>query len=477
MATLQDIARVGQSGLTAQQQLMNNVSQNLANVNTKGYHRRVTQLGAGPDSPSSISTTGKNPIWGGVAVVNVVRTYNSTQESMLCSEQSNQEFHTQKGIALTDLQALMSGSATDSLDTRLQSFWSGWQAVANNPTDVGARSALLENGASLASAFRDMSQQLSAYREGVVSLDGAGNLSGTIPDTVKEINDLAAQIANLNSRITLAGPTAKTFDMLDERQTLLNQVGKYTNVAMGSDGTVTLAGQTLVSADGLTCNKLSVSNIVGAITFDLGGSLVNPTSGDLGAWTDAVAAVDTASTTVDTLADTMMTEVNKLHTSGFDLAGNPAAAFFSGSDTDGDGVINASTLTVNPSLYDPRNPSNDMPRGIAAAGAANAGDGSIAQQISNLSTATFTALNGISLSAQYNSQLSRLGAAINSEKVDTTSSTNVVQMLTNSIQQESGVSSDEEMICMITSQRAYQAAAKIVSITNEMMNTVLGLVT
>ena len=488
MATLQDIVRAGNTGLSAQQQLMATVSQNLSNTATKGYHRRSVVLGTGPGQPASINITNKDPTGGSVAVIGVTRVDNATQESMLTTEQSNEEYHTQKGTALNDIQSLLSGTGTDSLSTRLQAFWSGWQAVASNPTDVGARGALLEDGASLANAFQDMSKQLTSYRNGLASLDGSGNPTGTIPDVVAQINSLASQIQTLNRQITLAGPSStagtnsNTYDLLDERQRLMGDLSKCADVSMASDGTVSLGGQTLVSGNGQTSNALTIASTTGAITFSLNGTTVAPASGDLAAWTEAAASVDAASKHVDTLADTLMTSVNTLTTSGFDLDGNSGVPFFTGSDTDGDGIINASTLAVNPAIHDPANPRNDNPRAIAAAateagpGSPNSADGTIAQQVAGLANTTFTALNGETISSQFNGQLAQLGAAINSEKQDATSSTNVVQMLTNSIQQESGVNSDEEMINMITSQRAYQAAAKIVSTTNEMLATVLSMV-
>ena len=472
MSTLQDIVHVGNSGLMAQQQLMSTVSQNISNSATKGYHRRTSVLGTVSCEPTTLYNTSKAASANGVTVTNVMRAYNATQEAMLSTAQSNQEYHTQKGAALTDLQSLLSGTSTSSLDTDLQSFWSGWQAVATNPTDPSARSALLENGSALASTFRDMSTQLATFRTNLASLDGSSNPIGTIPDVVADINAQASQIQSLNRTITLAGPGSNAgtnsgvYDLLDQRDTLIGQLSKSADISMAADGTVTLGGQILVSGDGKTSNTLTVTNTTGPVTFDLGGTAVTPGSGDLAAWTDAATAVDDASTKLDTLANALITGVNTLTTSGFDMNGNPGVAFFTGLD--------ASTIAMNPAIHDPANPSHDAPTAIAAGATSNAADGKIAQRIADLSNATL--LNGQTLSAQYNNQLSQLGAAIQSETQSTTSATHVVEMLTNSIQQNSGVSTDEEMINMITSQRAYQAAAKMVSTTDSMMTTVLSMV-
>ena len=48
-----------------------------------------------------------------------------------------------------------------------------------------------------------------------------------------------------------------------------------------------------------------------------------------------------------------------------------------------------------------------------------------------------------------------------------------VAMLDASIQQDVGVNLDEEMINMMTTQRAYEAAARVMSTIDEMLNTII----
>jgi flagellar hook-associated protein 1 FlgK len=485
MPSLQDMALVGKSGLIAQQQKMATISQNLANTSTAGYHRRQSVLGTAPTQPGINPYTLENgPKLGGVTVLDVVRAYNATQESLLRTEQSSTEFHTQKGAALTDLESLLGGGSADALDARLQAFWNGWQDVANNPTNLAARSALIETSASLTSSFQALDQRLSAYRDGIAALDTAATPVGTVPRLVDDINAMTGQIQSINRRITLSGPNAKPYDLLDERDRLLSELAQRVDITVASDGAVSLDGQLLVSGDGLTANRLSVTATTGAtITFALDGSAVTPKSGQLGAWLDATATVQAWQTTVDTLADALLNGVNDLHTAtaSFDLDGNAGIPFFTGTDTDGDGLVNAGTLDLNSAIRDPANPANNAPRAIAAAasryaaGSPNAADGHAALQIAQLAEAAFTALDGQTLSASFNRQLTTLGAAIRSANEDATNATSVAQMLTNAIQQESGVNTDEEMIDMITSQRAYQAAAKLISTINEMLGTVLSM--
>jgi flagellar hook-associated protein 1 FlgK len=482
MATLQDLALIGKSGLTAQQQRMGTISQNLSNVSTAGYHRRQAILGTTPSQPSpDLYTTGTDIKASGVTVQEIVRAYNATQEALLRTEQSTTAFHTQKEAALTDLGSLLGAGGTNTLDVRLQSFWNSWQEVANNPSSLAVRGTLLESGASLTSSFHDLAQRLNDFRDGIAASGAGGTVTGTIPRLVDEVNALAGSIQNLNRRITLAGPNATNFDLLDERDRLLGELAQRVNITTGTDGSVSLDGQLLVSGDGLTANTLAVTVAADTISFTLNGAAVTPASGRLAAWTDAAAAALQWQTTIDTLADALLNGVNDLHTAAYDLDGNSGLAFFSGTDTDGDGLINADTLTLNPALYDPDDPANNNPRAIAAAattaapGTPNTADGQAASQIARLAGAAFTALQDQTLGAAFTRQLTSLGAAIRSEQDEAASSTYISQMLSDSIQRESGVNTDEEMIDMIASQRAYQAAAKLISTINEMFGTILNM--
>ena len=71
--------------------------------------------------------------------------------------------------------------------------------------------------------------------------------------------------------------------------------------------------------------------------------------------------------------------------------------------------------------------------------------------------------------------ISDLGVATNQASNNVTNQQALVTQLNTSRQAVSGVSLDEEMTNMVQEQEAYQAAAKMVNVIEDMMQTIVGL--
>jgi flagellar hook-associated protein 1 FlgK len=126
---------------------------------------------------------------------------------------------------------------------------------------------------------------------------------------------------------------------------------------------------------------------------------------------------------------------------------------------------------------------NDSTMNVSVAGLVAPGDGSNALNIFNLSSQNlnFPTGNGtgtISDTADnfYDSMISDLGVASSQASNDVTNQNALVTSLNNSRQSVSGVSLDEEMTNMVEEQSAYEAAAKLVNVIEDMMQTVIGMV-
>jgi flagellar hook-associated protein 1 FlgK len=71
--------------------------------------------------------------------------------------------------------------------------------------------------------------------------------------------------------------------------------------------------------------------------------------------------------------------------------------------------------------------------------------------------------------------ISDLGVASSQASNDVTNQNALVTSLNNSRQSVSGVSLDEEMTNMVQEQSAYEAAAKLVNVIADMMQTVINM--
>jgi flagellar hook-associated protein 1 FlgK len=115
-------------------------------------------------------------------------------------------------------------------------------------------------------------------------------------------------------------------------------------------------------------------------------------------------------------------------------------------------------------------------RGIAASANGLAGNGVIAGYIAQLATGGVSSLNGMSLMDSYNSMIGQIAADSKAAQDNYSASDVVVQTLEAERQSISGVSMDEEAIHMIMYQRAFQGAARYVSVIDQMLDEIVSLV-
>ncbi len=473
MASLSDMMIIARSGVLTHQERLAVISHNITNVNTPGYIRQKAVLGTNPPNSPTRYSTRNYDIGTGVRIEDVIRTYSSMKEATLLGQLSDYNRHAQLANALPELEALVQGNGDASLATCFQEFWTAWQDVATNPENLAMRNVLLEKSGALADQFNELATRLDNYRGGIAS--GAGpDFTGIVPDIADEINTIATRIQALNKQITVAensGITAN--DLMNQRDTLIRSLSEKTDIAIGADKTITIDGQILVSGDGVVRNDLTVTS-TNPIALTIDGANVTITGGELGGWLQTAAISETLRSELDAMANELATQVNALHTTGYDLDGNLGLDFFTGAGADG--------IAVNNLIYNDTNPLLNNPRLVAAAQTLyaagpppipNTGDGAIALAIADLCSTDIAALDGLTFNNYLANMLTSLGTTINTEQALADSGETVVNTLLNAIQSESGVNLDEEMIDMISAQRAFQAASRLVVTIDEMMDVVI----
>ncbi len=476
MSSLTDITTVARSGILAQQENLNVIAHNITNVNTTGYHRQTAVLTTNPANMSNISTTIPYSQGTGVTVDDVMREYDLLRERALLGERSETAENEFLAEQLPDLEAILLTDTENGLAETLTEFWTAWQDVASYPDDITMRSVALEKGAQLAAVLNKTSSSLQSYRDAVAA-GTPPDITGSVADEVDSLNTITEELQNLNRKISLyEGTRVSTADLEDRRDVLVGELADLADVSVDADYTITLDGQTLVSSDGLTRNTLSVTSS-DPLTFDVAGTAVTIEEGVIGGWSGMVDYIETLVDNLDTLAAEMITQINTLHTSGYDLDGNAGIDFFTGT-TAGD-------IAVNATLYNADNPLLNQPRLLAAAQSlydpggpdegANTGDGSNALAISDLSGTAFATLENLSFNEYYTQLSTNLGTQIQTYEALAEDGAATITALEDAIQSESGVSLDEELISMITAQRAYQAAANLLSQTNTMFDVIMSI--
>lgn len=218
------------AGLQAMQAQIGVVSQNIANVNTVGYVKRVQSSVAQNDGT-------------GINSGDVSRILNATSQKQLRLESSGAAYTSIAANVGTQLDALygVPGSST-SLDGVLNGYTQSLQALANDPTVSSVRATVASNAATLASRIGTIANGIQTLRTGMES---------QIASDVKSAGSLLRSIAQLNVKIVAANGIGASPDLLDQRDQAINQLAQYmdvqaTQVGDGSITVMTQSGVTLV---------------------------------------------------------------------------------------------------------------------------------------------------------------------------------------------------------------------------------------
>jgi flagellar hook-associated protein 1 FlgK len=289
---------------------------------------------------------------------------------------------------------------------------------------------------------------------------------------VSDINRLSQQIADLNEKIisSEAGSFSAN-DYRDQRELVLKQLSELIDFSSFEDssGAVSMlvsGGQPLVT--GVLFWQLSTeTNVAGlqdVVWIDDAGNTTNITAdisgGKLKGYLEVRdGVIDDYINRLDTLAQTLMTDVNTAHQSGFALDGSGGEVFFIGTG--------ARDMEVNPNIV------GDLDLVAAASDALTVpGDNRKAFQIASLQYQL-----GMGGTQSYNDYYSAIIRDAGNEVLKSEAAYNhqsdMMAQLENQRESVSGVSLDEEMINLLKFQNAYAAAAKLITTADEMMQTIL----
>ena len=449
--------------LLANQMAIDVTSANVSNMDTPGYTRqRAAMQSIGGVNAGSTSTQLS------VTVDRIERIYDRYIESQLGEQRQNSGYSDALLQGLNNIQLILDDSQGGGLNDQLNKFWSAWDTLSNNPDGIVERSALL-------SAAENLSGTVASYKSDLDSV--SANISQNISDIVSQINDKVSQISDLNGQITgIAGDKGEKNALLDKQAEALKELRSMVNVASleNADGSINVYlsnGDPLVQ--GIESHPLSVElDVSGQSNVYSDNATHAPvnsllTGGKLGAYIKLQDMIIPAYISdINEFASSLATRVNDLHRTGFDAYKNTGLDFFT---IDADPTKAAATLSVNSAIV------ADINR--IAASASVTQDGEVASRIAAVRDEMSMNGNTATLNSFLSTMVGQIGQQVASAKTDNDHQTAILNNLTNQRESISGVSIDEEMINLIKYQMGYNAAGKLVMTTNDMLETLMGLLT
>ncbi len=458
MPTISSGISIALQAVLTHSQVLEITQHNIANASTKGYRRQSAILTA--EVPNSINgaeyRTGAGQRGNGVTIDRIQRfslSFFDGRYRAVSSEAGSWEAQT--GI-LSQLETALAENSDDGLIPKLDQFWSGWQALSNDPTNSSLRTILLTDAGSLATAFNRRSTQITQMRS---------DQNLVVASQVDEVNALAGEIAQLNENIArVISVGEQPNDLLDRRDLALDRLavlsGAVSSEQKNGEMLVTVGGHVLVVGHDAIKLETRTNPADTAVTdiYWSDNQKFDPPGGEMKGTLDVRDKILVSQWNgLNTMSAGLISQVNTIHSGGFGLNNITGLNFFNGTD--------ASSITVNPLL--------DTLSVATSSAVDQAGDNSIALQIAGLKTVKGMKAGTATLNEFYNSQITELGVTIKRAMDNSYQHGLIVQALGNQRESVAGVSLDEEAANMAKTQKAYQAAARVLTAYDDLLDMVI----
>ena len=458
MPTLMSGINIALRALMAQSQAIEITEHNVANAGTPGYRRQAPLMTAAtPDMVYGVDHGLKAGLGGAGVQINGIRRFSMAfYDTRFRASAAAWKQAASESQGLSEMEAILNETGAQGMPAQLDKFWNGWQNLAADPTNMTLRTQVLTDAQQLTNAFHDRAT-------GLAQLQVDSNRQ--IASSVTEINEAAEQVAALNAQIARYQAIGdQPNDFLDSRDRLLDRLAELSGAAahFQPDGqaNVSIGGHVLVAASesvALQVQPDPANPSLSMITWQDGASFSAP-HGEIRGWMQ-VRDVDIPQqrAALDQLAAGIAGQVNGLHQTGFGLNNATGMDFFTGSD--------ALSLAVNPAL--------DAASLATATAAGQPANGALADQIAVLRDAK-TMNGGLESFNDFSAnQAAALGQQIQALRASAAHQQQVAEGIDEQRESLGGVSLDEEAANLVRYQKAYQAAARVMTTYDEMLDQII----
>lgn len=453
MANLLTSLTSAADSMAAYEQELNVVQNNTTNATTPGYVNQTLELDALP-----FSVQGNQP--GGVAVGQLLSSRDLYSEQNVQSQQSNYNYQSTLNESLSSLTTTFSLQSNTSVSSTFNAFFSAWSQLSVTPNDSNLQQSVIDAAQSVGTAFQTTYNGLTR---------ATSNLSTNAANVVNNINELVGQIEQLNVQRSQSGGTGEDPDLDAQVYANLEGLSQYVNFTtlQNPDGSINifLDGQQGLLVGNIQ-QKLSVNSTPTQMTVtDANGQDVTSeiTGGQLGAYLQAYNNVIPGyENQLNQLAQGFANTINTQQAAGVDSTNTAGVPLFA---------------------YNPAAPSGTLavasgftPAQIAAASAGNPGGNDNAVAMSQLQSATQPALGNFTFTDFYGNLATTVGTDISNSQNEEATGQQLLSQAQNLRAQSSAVSLDQEATLLVQFQQSYDATSKLITILDELAQTVISMV-
>ncbi len=252
---------VGASGLQSAQNSLNTTSNNLANVNTKGY---VRQQVVHTDRNYNIFDTSASISYQqsglGVKIGDVVHARDVFLDKAYRTESGRQAFYAATADAVNEVYTYYQELEGEAFQNSLQDLRTSFQELAKRPDDSVAQNLVIQKASLFVSRANAVYTGLKDYQS---------NINQQITDDIDRINELGQRIYELNLEIKTveAGHVETAMTLRDERDSCLDELGSYVDISYKED----IDGIVKVSVEGMEFVNEAKCYKMGKLVDDLTG--------------------------------------------------------------------------------------------------------------------------------------------------------------------------------------------------------------
>ena len=438
--------------LMAQQGGMDVTSNNIANANTSGYTRQVPVFQEAPTSQEGSLTYGNG--------VQLVR-FQSVRDELL-DLQVQQETSQNSGAgaqtnATQQIQPLLTTTGND-IGSQFSAFFGSISQLSTDPANLSLRTSVITDGQNLANSFHAAVSRLIQIQSG---------LNGSVVQDVGKINQLAQQIAGLNTElISLQAGGQDGGTVKDQQTELIRQLAELTDVSTiqtergitvtTGNGTALVVGnqafalQTSAGSNGYQQVLSQGQDITASLSSgSLGGTLIVQDQ-----------MVPDILNQLDTLAYDFTNAFNATHAQGRDIAGNQGGDFFVPQSSTSGAATRISVMLTDPSA-------------IAASTDGSAGGNGNLTQLLALQSSPLP--SGQTPTDSYSTIVANVGTLAANAQAESDASALSLRQLTDQRSAVSGVSINEESVNLIRFQQAFEAAARVITTIDQLNQVALNM--
>jgi flagellar hook-associated protein 1 FlgK len=456
---LTDILNTARDAMSAQTFGLTVTGQNVSNVNTPGYVRRQALLETRDMGPGN---------FGGVNVAGIRRVADQFIDQKHLSLTGLGAEASSRDRLLGQAEALFNDFAGTGLSSSLNSLFSSFSAMSSLPNDPTSRATVLERAESFAGQVNSAADQIANYRT---------ELFSQAREIVGDINETLDTIASLSGRINDAQAAGQdAADLRDKRDALLIDLTKKVEVRTYTDGNgqLVVQGPGVTLIQGQTARHLDLDvaedgsvQVLAQTASGAGGDVTKFLSGGELAGVLNVRDHDVVDmqADLDEFAFHLANEINSVHAAGFGLDGQGGRALFEVGTT----VAGAAgTLRLSDDVA-------GQPDRLAAASSATAlpGDGGQAMLLAAVADSPIAGLNGLDPGEAYGRIVGRVGQRKQAAAIDVDTRDAMTAQIETMRQSVSGVSLDEEMVAMTQFQRAFEAASRVFSTADQLLEDLI----